>query len=183
MVPEPFLRLPRSEVGVRVGSIQTITIESTQPEVTLGLGDLLDGIQVVGSKKPTSRISLKWKPKDDQIGEHVIPVTLSSNDIQRVVDFRLRVEQPSIRVPIEMTDFEVSPTGTFCVAWSGTDNEHRRRMVLRSDDKPLASELCVVPFRTGMKPIAKEIPFLVYQVAMAGPHRGTFRNSPAGIAN
>lgn len=167
--PEPFLRLVKTEAEFRVGSARSFTIEASDPSVAVSLGDQPDGIELVETSENGRKLSLRWKPAENDIGDRSIKVTLAYNDIERVEDFDLKVSQPSVRVPIGIAGFEMSPTGTFCVAWSGTGLDKYGRMIHQANGTEPSSELCVVPFRKGIQPIIKTVSFNVKQVVMSGP--------------
>lgn len=165
---EPFMRLEKRKSTAKIGSANTFSIEATDPDVKIQLGDLPHGAELVAAESTSNKATLKWSPTEDQVGSHEVPVTLSFKEIQRVLNFTFEVEQPSIQAPLEVAGFRISPTESFCVAWSGPPVDRYGRTHIRNPEQPVMYDLCVIPFRRGVDPIKVSIPWSIKEVIIAG---------------
>ncbi|QGJ70250.1 Hypothetical protein PBC10988_19450 [Planctomycetales bacterium 10988] len=101
-----------------VGEESQITLKPSDPRVEVKFDDLPEGMKQEGEH-------LLWKPSPDQLGDSPIVATFKHNDLERSVQYDLKVEYPSIRLPFPPSDFMVDAKGKKVLIWEGPKrNEH-----------------------------------------------------------
>lgn len=135
---EPFMDLKPTITDLIVGQNASITMETRDPRVSMESGDLPEGAVKVES-------ILKWTPGDAHVGNVVIPVTLSFDDIKRVFDFTLHVAQPSVHAPFEIAGMFIDKETERAICWSGAGlDRYGRPLPFNSQVPPLKHRIAVV---------------------------------------
>ena len=159
---EPFLNLASTAADLRVGVEQKIELRATSEKVSIEVDEMPDGMKQVVS-------GLSWVPQNEDVGTTTIPITLRFEKAKRVIDFQAHVQQAWIEIPIDVTDFLISPDSSFCVCWSGDAvTESRHPVEPANHNLRNRSELSVVPLRKGFQSKTKELPFVIGQAALLG---------------
>jgi S1-C subfamily serine protease len=161
---EPFMVLDVGTSELTVGMKKSIEIKTPDDRVTIEYGDLPEGMKPIAG-------GLEWTPQDEHVGTSVVPVTLSFDDVQRIVNLEVRVSQPSIESPIEIAGFTLDDKGTQAVCWTGPAlDQHGRPIANNATTVKREHAIALIPLRAGQTTRKKVLAAAVKQAVVIGAH-------------
>lgn len=158
---EPLMNLESTSAEFPVGEDKQAELRATDPKVSIEVGDLPLGMKQIVS-------GLSWRPKGEDVGTTKIPITLKFDEIERIVDFRLEVSQPSVQTSIDVADFLVDPDLAFYVCWSGRAGDAGSLTQYAGKEGENGSTLSVIRLHQVSEPITIELSFFIKQVVLLG---------------
>ena len=159
---EPPLTLNQVFANLSVGRPAEINLEPSQKNSTIEILDYPSGLE-------PNEGTIRWTPKNDDLGDHRILMRLTKDSHQRELGFGLRVSRPSVKSPIVIQGMALDPQERFAVVWSGLSSAELEQISRnRLAPADARTEICLIPLRAASKPIRFAINSAIHKCVLAG---------------